>query len=109
MVANEVTEALETAIQQMQEVEEIRSTSSAGLSRIDVDIKYEFSPSKDDLQIIWGKLRNRVRDAQGALPPGVRTSVVNDDFGDVFGLYYLITGEGFSPAELLEYTKTLRT
>ena len=33
-VANEVTDALETAIQQLQEVDEISSTSSAGLSRI---------------------------------------------------------------------------
>ena len=44
-VANEVTEPLETAIQQLQEVDDIFSTSSAGLSRIEVDIKYEFSPT----------------------------------------------------------------
>ena len=42
-VANEITDPLETAIQQLQEVDEITSTSSAGLSRINVDIKYKFS------------------------------------------------------------------
>ena len=108
-VANEVTEALETAIQQMQEVHEIRSVSSAGMSRISVEIKYEFSPTKDALQIIWGKLRNKVEDAQSSLPPGAGRSIVNDDFGDVYGLYYLITGDGFTPRELHQYAKALRT
>lgn len=107
-VANEVTEALETAIQQMQEVDEIRSASSAGLSIISVDIKYEFSPSKSDLQTVWSKLRNRVNDAVGQLPPGAGAPVVQDDFGDVYGLYYLITGPGFTPRELANYAKTVR-
>ena len=107
-VANEVTEALEAAIQQMQEVDEISSVSSAGMSRITVDIKYEFSPSKADLELIWTKLRNRVNDAQRSLPPGVGTPMVYDDFGDVYGLYYFLTGEGYSPAELRRYAKDLQ-
>ena len=108
-VANEITEPLETAIQQLQEVEEITSTSSAGLSRINVDIKYRFSPSKAALQGIWTKLRNKVNDAQSALPPGTPASIVNDDFGDVYGIYYLITGEGYSYKEIENYAKQLRT
>ncbi|CAK9039482.1 Nodulation protein NolG [Durusdinium trenchii] len=107
-VANEVAEPLETALQEMQEVEEIRSTSRSGFSEISVDIKYEFSPSKSDLQLIWTKLRNKVNDAQGSLPPGAGPSVVFDDFGDVYGLYYLLTGEGYSADELLDYAKELR-
>jgi multidrug efflux pump subunit AcrB len=108
-VSNEVTEALETAIQQLQEVKEIRSVSSTGMSRITVEIKYEFSRTKDELQIIWGKLRNKVEDAQRSLPPGAGRTIVDDDFGDVYGLYYLITGNGFTPAELHSYAKRLRT
>ena len=45
-VAEEVTEALERAIQQMQEVDSIESMSSAGMAEIRVNIKYEFSPQK---------------------------------------------------------------
>jgi multidrug efflux pump subunit AcrB len=108
-VANEITEPLESAIQQMQEVESLESTSSAGLSRINVDIKYEFSPSKDALQSIWSKLRNKVNDAQSALPPGAIASIVNDDFGDVYGVYYLLTGDGYTYKELENYAKKLRT
>jgi len=108
-VANEVAEPLETAIQEMQEVEEIRSVSRAGFSEISVDILYEFSPSKSDLQLIWTKLRNKVNDAQGDLPPGATQSIVFDDFGDVYGVYYLLTGDGYGADELLAYAKDLRT
>jgi len=108
-VANEITEPLETAIQQLQEVKSLQSTSSAGLSRINVDIKYKFSPSKQALQSIWSKLRNKVNDAQSSLPPGAQVSIVNDDFGDVYGVYYLLTGDGYTYKELEEYAKQLRT
>lgn len=110
-VANEVTEAMESAIQQMQEVKEIRSTSKAGVATLNVEIKYDFSPDKASLQNIWTKLRNKVRDVaqSGALPPGALDPIVNDDFGDVYGLYYLLTGDGFAPAEIYEYAKSLRT
>ena len=107
-VAREVSEPLETALQQMQEVEDISTTSSAGLSEISVDIRFEFSKSKEDLQIIWTKLRNKVEDAQRSLPQEASTPIVNDDFGDVYGFSYLITGDDFDPAELRSYAKQLQ-
>ncbi|MEL7541745.1 MAG: efflux RND transporter permease subunit, partial [Pseudomonadota bacterium] len=108
-VALEVSEVIESALQQMQEVEEVRSVSSPGLSRITVEVKYDFSPSKSALQQIWSKVRNKVADAADGLPPGAGDPFVNDDFSDVYGLYYLLTGDGFTPKELYEYAKDIRT
>ena len=108
-VAQEVTEPLERALQQLAEVDDIESTSVYGRSEIKVNIKYEFSPTKADLQLIWTKVRNKVADATLSLPPGVGTPYVNDDFGDVYGLYYFLTGDGFTPAELRRYGKTLQS
>ena len=107
-VAREVSAPLEEALQEMAEVDEIRSVSSAGFSEISVEIKFSASPTKEDLQIIWTKLRNKVADAAGDLPPGAGQSQVFDEFGDVFGIYYALTGDGFSMAELRRYAKTLR-
>ncbi|MEL6238898.1 MAG: efflux RND transporter permease subunit [Pseudomonadota bacterium] len=107
-VAREVSAPLEEALQDMAEVEEIRSVSSAGFSEISVDIKYSDSPSKDALQGIWNKLRNKVRDAAADMPPGVSGSQVFDEFGDVFGIYYVLTGDGFTMPELRRYAKALR-
>ncbi|WP_048305661.1 efflux RND transporter permease subunit [Halomonas sp. PR-M31] len=108
-VAEEVTEPLERAAQQLQEVDDIESTSMGGRSEIRVNIKTEFSPNKSDLQLIWTKLRNKINDAAPSLPLGASAPFVNDDFGDVYGLYYFLTGNGFTPAELRSYAKDLQS
>ena len=107
-VAREVSAPLEEALQDMAEVDEIRSVSSAGFSEISVDIKFEASTNRADLQLIWSKLRNKVRDAASDLPPGAGPSQVFDEFGDVFGIYYVLTGEGYTMAELRNYAKDMR-
>ncbi|MEL7029623.1 MAG: efflux RND transporter periplasmic adaptor subunit, partial [Pseudomonadota bacterium] len=63
---------------------------------------------KEALQAVWSKLRNRVDDAVADLPPGAETPVVNDQYGDVYGLYYLITGAGFTLKQLEDYALDLR-
>jgi len=108
-VAEEVTEPLERALQELQEVDSISSTSTAGVSEIKVDIKSEFSATKSELQIVWTKLRNKINDARATLPPGAGTPKVFDDFGDVYGLSYLLTAEGYSPDELHAYAKQLQS
>ena len=107
-VAREVSAPIETALQQMQEVKTIKTKSSAGLSEIKVDIKFNFSKSKEDLQIIWTKLRNKIKDAERSLPPDAQSPIVNDDFGDLYGLSYFVTGDDYSPAELRRYAKQLQ-
>ena len=107
-VAEEVTEVLEREIMQLQEVDTIQSISSAGVAELQVDITFESSPTRADLERIWTKLRNKVSDAQRALPPGAEAPVVYDDFGDVYGIYYFLTGEGYTPSELRRYAKQLQ-
>ncbi|MEO0576455.1 MAG: efflux RND transporter permease subunit [Pseudomonadota bacterium] len=107
-VMNEVTEPVETALQQLTEVKSIDSVSTAGLSELSVEVRFEYSKTRSDLQVVWTKIRNAVADAQTQLPPGAGASVVNDDFGDVYGIYYMLTGDGYSYAELSEIAKFLR-
>ncbi len=96
-VAEEVSEPLESAIQKMSEVERIESANRPGVSLIDVHIESGFDGS--ELPAIWTKLRARIEDTARRLPPGVRPPLVNDRFGDVFGIYYAVTAEGFTDAE----------
>ncbi|MCY4219001.1 MAG: efflux RND transporter permease subunit [Gammaproteobacteria bacterium] len=107
-VIDEVTEPLETALQQLSEVKTLRSISTAGKSEINVEIRYGASRTKADLQLAWAKVRNKIDEAQLSLPPGAKESIVNDDFGEVYGIYYLLTGEGFTPVELMAYAEELR-
>lgn len=107
-VLDEVTEPLETAIQQLAEVKTVESISSAGLSDITVEIKYEDSTNRSDLQVVFTKLRNKISDAQSDIAPGAGPSNVADDFGDVYGIYYLLTGDGFTMPDLLSYAEDVR-
>ena len=47
-------------------------------------------------------------DAARQFPPGVVTPFVNDDFGDVFGFFFAISGDEFSNPELVRYAEQLR-
>ena len=57
---------------------------------------------------IWDELRRKVNDAQSFLPPGAGPSIVNDDFGDVYGVFFALTGEGFTYEELKDVTDFLK-
>jgi multidrug efflux pump subunit AcrB len=57
---------------------------------------------------VFDELRRKVNDYQSQLPPGAGPSIVNDDFGDTYGLYVAITGEGYTDMELYEYAKFLQ-
>ena len=103
-VAREVTEPLESEIQKMSEVKEVRSVNQPGLSRISVDMKDQYDG--EELPEIWTKLRNRVNAAR--LPSGTGRPFVNDGFGDVFGIYYAVTAPGFSDAEIYKLSTFLR-
>lgn len=105
-VMSEVTEPLEAAIQSMGEVDTISSISQPGLSRIEVEIRPTFDGS--ELPAIWTDLRNSVADAARSLPADVTQPYVNDSFGDVFGIFYAVTSEGFSDAEKHELAQFLR-
>ncbi|MEM7613796.1 MAG: efflux RND transporter permease subunit, partial [Pseudomonadota bacterium] len=96
-VAREVSEPLESAIQKMGEIDRITSVNRPGSSLIEVEIKATYDGT--ELPAVWTKLRARVRDAARGLPDGVSAPLVNDSFGDVFGIYYAVTAEGFSDAE----------
>ncbi|NSX56103.1 efflux RND transporter permease subunit [Parasulfitobacter algicola] len=105
-VATEVSEVIETEIQQMDEIDTVTSRNLPGLSVIEVEVKDIFGG--DELPQIWDDLRDRVQDAAADLPSGVRPSEVNDSFGDVYGLFYAVTTQGFSDTETWEIATYLR-
>jgi multidrug efflux pump subunit AcrB len=105
-VEEEVTERMESAAQQLPQVKRVRSVSQAGRSTVFVDIKDRYTAQ--NLPQVWDELRRKVSDAQRYLPPGAQPSLVNDDYGDVYGVFFAITGDGFSSAELLVFAKKVR-
>ena len=101
----EAASRMEDAIQAMGEVKKIRSRCIPGLAVIYVDIKDEYT--SEALPQVWNVLRQKVNDALVNLPSGC-TVVVNNDYGDVFGQYYSLTGDGYTMKELYDYADFLK-
>lgn len=102
----EVTEPIETAIQQLKQLKEVRSISRAGISIVFVETQEIYD--KHNLPQVWDELRRKVGSVNGQLPPGCQMPVVNDDFGDVYGVLFAITGDGYDKMQLKAYAEDLR-
>lgn len=105
-VQQQVTDVLEEAIQSLGELYYLKTENRAGLSKITVYVKKEIRA--DAMQQLWDKLRRKVGDAQGKLPAGASTSVVNDDFGDVLGVFYGLSSAVHTYRELEEQAERLK-
>ncbi|MEG2770925.1 MAG: efflux RND transporter permease subunit [Alistipes sp.] len=105
-VQTQVTDVLEESIQSLDERYYLKTESRAGVSKITVFVKKEIRA--DQMQQLWDKLRRKVGDVQSRLPAGAGTSVVNDDFGDVLGVFYGLTGEGHTYRELEDQAKLIK-
>lgn len=105
-VRTQVTDILEESIQSLGELYYTKSENRAGLSKITVYVKKEIRA--DQMQQLWDKLRRKVNDVQNKLPQGASASIVNDDFGDVLGVFYGLTGSGRSYRELNDQAKIIK-
>ena len=106
-VQDELTYHLEDAIQKLPQVKRIKmSVSRPGLSDILIDFKDEYKA--DDLPNIFDELRRKVADVKPKLPPGALEPMVIDDFGDVYGVYLMLTGEGYSWRDLYDTADSIK-
>ncbi|WDT87634.1 efflux RND transporter permease subunit [Alteromonas sp. 009811495] len=105
-VEEEVTLQLEKAIQRIPNVKRVSSVNMVGSSQITVELKS--SVQEKDLEQYWDNLRRKISDAQASLPPGTSTSIVNDDFGDVFGLLMTLRSEDYTLKQMEDFADLMQ-
>lgn len=105
-VEEEVTYRLENAIQELSYVDHITSVSKPGLSQIMIEMHSTLR--KHQMPQVWDELRRKVNDTRAQLPPGSSEPMVKDDFADVYGMTFAISGEGYSYQDISDYTDYLR-
>ena len=99
----ELTEPLEKSINKTGDLSFVQSYSYADMCYILVTLDPEVPADK--LQRKWVLMRNRL--AETPLPSGAQY-MVKDDFGDVSGMFYALTGDGMSPKELETYADMIK-
>ncbi|MBV9376951.1 MAG: efflux RND transporter permease subunit, partial [Alphaproteobacteria bacterium] len=103
----QVTDRIEKKLQETPSLYYLKSETKPGVSTIYVNV-LDNTP-KETIPDIWYQVRKKVADIKSTLPQGVLGPSFNDEFGDVFGIIYAFTADGFTHRELRDYVERIRT
>ncbi|MEM9736630.1 MAG: efflux RND transporter permease subunit, partial [Pseudomonadota bacterium] len=95
---------IETAMREIAEIDEIKSTSRTGSVKITVEIDEEIN----DLVPVFQDIRNEIADLAPNLPQGTVGPTVNDEEGLTAIATIALWSDGFSMAEMLEVAEDTR-
>ncbi len=97
---------LEDLFRTLPEVRRVNSTCQNGMAQI--SIEYALSAANDDMEQYFDLLRRKVSDNKSALPQDCYDPIIVDDMMDVYGIFYSLTGKGYTYSELEKYAKYIR-
>jgi multidrug efflux pump len=103
----QVTDRIEKKLQETPSLDYLNSYTKPGVSTIYVNLLE--TTAKKDVPDLWYQVRKEVADIKGTLPQGIVGPYFNDEFGDVFGIIYAFTADGFTRRELRDYVERART
>jgi len=105
-VEQQVTDRIERKLQEVPDVDWVRSYSKPGESLVFFAIK----DSAPAVQVpeTWYQVRKKIGDIRNTLPAGIQGPFFNDEFGDTYTNVYAIVGDGFGYRELKEFGDRIR-
>jgi len=103
----QVTERLERTLQEVPNLDNLRSFTRPGATTIFVDLTGDTGPKA--VEDTWYQVRKKVGDMRHTLPQGIVGPRFNDEFGDTFGIIYGFTADGFTHRELRDYVEEVRS
>ena len=87
-------------------IDHVESSSYADMTIITVELHP--TVKDDELEQQWDLLRRKVENIKPSLPKGSQVMTVADDFGDVYGMFYALTGDGLSDRQLSDYAELIK-
>ncbi|MFT3799879.1 MAG: efflux RND transporter permease subunit [Burkholderiaceae bacterium] len=105
-MAEQVADKIEKKLQESPYADRIRTYTKPGEMLTVLELKGESPPR--EVGNVWYTVRKNIGDIRGTLPTGVVGPFFNDDFGDVYGVLFAFTSDGFSYAELKDHVERVR-
>ncbi len=102
-----VADPLEKRLQEMPQLDYVRTFSRPGFAAMTVQLKDHVRGR--EATDAWYQVRKKMGDSRGDLPQGVIGPFFNDEYGDVFSAVYMLKADGVSRAELKRYAEQMRT
>ena len=100
---SEITERLEKKLRETPNIDYINSYTTPGQAVIYVNLLQSTPP--EQIPFIWYEVRKKVADIQYQLPQGIQGPFFNDEFGDVFGVIYGLTFDGFTMRQTRDFAE----
>ena len=105
-VEQQVTDKIETKLQELPYFFNVTSYTKPGETMIYVSLRDDVPPAR--VADLWYQVRKKVGDIRGSLPQGVVGPFFNDEYGDTYSLIWAFESDGFSPAEVKDIAKAVR-
>jgi multidrug efflux pump len=105
-MAQQVTDKLEKKLQETPGIDKIRSYSKPGETLIFVQVSEAMRGR--DVADAWYQVRKKVGDIRGTLPANLQGPFFNDEFGDVYGVMFAFSTDGYTYRELKDYVEDAR-
>ena len=102
----EVTAVLEDELRTISNLLDIWSSSADNISTITISLTLSVPPK--EMEQRWDILRRKVQMAAMRLPQGAMQPIVIDDISDIYGMFYYLTADGYTYAEMQQYAEMLR-
>jgi multidrug efflux pump subunit AcrB len=104
--AKQLTDRIEKPLESLEYVDFLTSYTKPGETTVFVNLRDSTPPEAVPNQ--WYQVRKKIGDIRGQLPQGAIGPFFNDDFGDVYGVVYALTSDGFTSRELRDQAEYIR-
>lgn len=103
---DEVLNRMEKEFEQLDHFDKVVTFARQGYGGMTLSVKG--GTSKADQREAWYQARKKLHDVSLDLPKGVIGPIVNDEYGDVYGLMYAVEGDGIGMAELSDRAEDIK-
>ena len=97
-IQDEVLNRIEKKFEQLDHFDKVVTFARQGYGGMTLSVKD--GTSKADQREAWYQARKKLSDLRSELPEGVIGPIINDEYGDVYGLMYAVRGDGVAHAAL---------
>lgn len=103
---DQVLNRMEKKFEQIDNFEKVVTYARQGYAGMTLTVRG--GVSKADQREAWYQARKKLNDLSLEMPDGVIGPILNDEYGDVYGLMYAIKGDGVGHAELTDAAENIK-
>ncbi|MDR8363854.1 efflux RND transporter permease subunit [Pseudomonas sp. JL3] len=103
---DQVLNRMEKKFEQIDNFEKVVTYARQGYAGMTLTVRG--GTSKADQREAWYQARKKLNDLSRELPDGVIGPILNDEYGDVYGLMYAVKGDGVGHADLSDAAEDIK-